>query len=311
MTSRRPVFIVFEGLDGSGKTTAARRTAEVLGAVFLTTPSAEVRPYRDRIVGSFAGCQEAAQLFYLATVFSASDEIDRLLASGKSVVLDRYFLSTQAYAEYRGSKLRLDALGDQLRQPDLTVFLHAPLEVRRARILDRGEATAADRETLAEAADEALRDLHVRRKGLAPVGRWIDIDSHATQVEDLTRAVERALGSLGTSARCSQQGLGGIRSGPGMIAKRRRAASRSTRSQGNTVAILRVTIDPDTPTGSTPAGTPCWTRLFAAAGAFARTMTAVPADSTSSKNGFGFFSSSVGRSRNAKGRGAPSFTTMK
>lgn len=196
MTSQRPVFVVFEGLDGAGKTTAARRTAEVLGAVFLTTPSAAVRAYRDRILGSLGGCQEAAQLFYLATVFSASDEVDQLLASGESVVLDRYFLSTQAYAEYRGSKLRLDALADQLRQPDLTVFLHAPLDVRRARVLDRGGATAADRETLAREADGALRDLHVRRKGLAAVGRWVDIDSHATEPEDLPRAVVRALGNL-------------------------------------------------------------------------------------------------------------------
>ena len=68
----------------------------------------------------------------------------------------RHFLSTQAYAAFRGSKLRLDDLGALLQPADLTFFLHADLEVRRMRLTTRGPS-AADRETLAIDADRRLR----------------------------------------------------------------------------------------------------------------------------------------------------------
>lgn len=41
------------------------------------------------------------------------------------------FLSTQAYAAFRGSQLNLDDTSDLLEPADLTVFLDTPLEVRR------------------------------------------------------------------------------------------------------------------------------------------------------------------------------------
>lgn len=44
--------MVFEGLDGSGKSTCAKLTADLLGAEYLTTPSEQVKKYRDAIVKS-------------------------------------------------------------------------------------------------------------------------------------------------------------------------------------------------------------------------------------------------------------------
>lgn len=190
--STGPVFVVFEGLDGSGKSTCARRVAERLGARYLTTPSPVVREHRGHIVGSYAGCQEAAQLFYLSTVFAASDEVRCLLEKQVSVVLDRYFLSTQAYAEFRGSRLDIDALGDLLVPADVTVFLDAPLEVRRRRLAARG-SSEADRETLSVSADARLRSAHARRTSLSVVGKWFCIDAtEAPEVLEhlVVRAVE-------------------------------------------------------------------------------------------------------------------------
>lgn len=43
---RRPTFIVFECLDGSGKSTCAAQLAEHM-VTFMTTPSPGVRRYRD------------------------------------------------------------------------------------------------------------------------------------------------------------------------------------------------------------------------------------------------------------------------
>jgi len=183
-----PFFIVFEGLDGAGKSTAARITAERLAARYLTTPSVGVREYRDEIITSYAGCQEACQLFYLSTVFAASEQACNLLGQGLPVVLDRYFLSTQAYAAFRGSALQLDGLGGLLLPADLTMFLEAPLEVRRTRLRERGES-AADRETLSPAADAYLREAHHRRSKLEVIGRFLSIDTSRLTPEEVADQV--------------------------------------------------------------------------------------------------------------------------
>jgi dTMP kinase len=189
------MFIVLEGLDGAGKTTCAERLAQVLGAQCMTTPSPELRACRDTIIGSFGGSPEAAQLFYLATVFAASAQVRQILASGRSVVMDRYFLSTQAYAEFRGSQLQLDHLGGQLAAADLTIYLDAPTAVR-ARRLDRRHATAADLETLSLNAGECLRRLHHDRSACPVVGHWLNVENAGPDAEDAVRRIAAAAATL-------------------------------------------------------------------------------------------------------------------
>ena len=195
MTDRtldKPIFIVFEGLDGSGKSTCAKRVAAELGAELMTTPSVALRAYRDDIISSFAGCQEAAQLFYLATVFAASARAERLLAAGRSVVLDRYFLSTQAYAGFRGSTLDLDGLAHDLLPADITVILDVPLETRRQRLSARG-TTQADRETMSSEANARLHRAHSERFGLPVVGQLLRVEGdQLTPTEVVARIMEEA-----------------------------------------------------------------------------------------------------------------------
>ncbi|MEC9400134.1 MAG: AAA family ATPase [Myxococcota bacterium] len=192
MKNNHPVFIVLEGLDGSGKSTTARLLAEAFGAVCMTTPTPVVRGFRDELIESFEGSQEAAQLFYLATVFDASQRIQSLLARGQSVVLDRYFLSTQAYAAFRGSTLDLDAFSASLQPADLTVFIDVPLELRRERLLGRG-ANAADRETLADATNATLLEEFERRRVLDVVGELLWLDAVSMDPDEVVATILRAL----------------------------------------------------------------------------------------------------------------------
>ena len=188
-----PVFIVFEGLDGSGKSTCARIVAQELGAELMTTPSPDVRVYREDTITSFSGCQEACQLFYLATVFAASARVGDLLADGRSVVLDRYFLSTQAYAAFRGSTLDLDPIARHLLPADVTVFLDVPLSTRRSRVSKRG-ATIADCETMSPEADATLLRTHAERFGLPIVGRLLRLDGKRLSPDEVVSRVVDASG---------------------------------------------------------------------------------------------------------------------
>ncbi len=191
--SSGPVFVVLEGLDGSGKSTCAKALAAKLGAVLLATPAGELRHHRERLLAGFDGCQEAAQHLYQAAVFDASCRVRRLLDRGTSVVLDRYFLSTEAYAAFRGSKIRHDEQCSLLTPADLTVFLHAPLAVRRERIQRRGVVTSADRETLTEAADAQLRHEHEVRSCLPVVGKFLSIDTSRADPSEVAERIVRIL----------------------------------------------------------------------------------------------------------------------
>lgn len=170
----RPTFIVFEGLDGSGKSTCAKQLAERIGAEPMTTPSQEVRRYREGLMASLGPAQEPGQLFYLATVFAASEEVSARLEQGQSVVLDRYFLSTQAYAAFRGSRLEIDEVQRLLRPADVTIYLDTSLETRVERLGGRG-TSAADRETVTADADSRLRQEHFERAHLDVVGRFMPV----------------------------------------------------------------------------------------------------------------------------------------
>lgn len=174
MTLHRPTFIVFEGLDGSGKSTCAAQLAERIGAALMTTPSPRVRGFRDDLIESLGSSQEAKQLFYLATVFAASEEVSAQLMRGRSVVLDRYFLSTQAYAAFRGSRLEVDDVQRLLRPAYATIYMDTPLATRVARLHRRG-TSAADLETITADADCRLRDEHLRRAHLEVVGRFVRV----------------------------------------------------------------------------------------------------------------------------------------
>lgn len=188
MKNKAPVFVVFEGLDGTGKSTCAKKLAHSLGAEFMATPSEQLRPLRQKILDSFGSSQEAAQLFYLATVFDASRRVVNLMSSGQSVVLDRYYISTQAYAEFRGSSLTNDSMQEKLQPADFTIMLEAPLATRIERIKARG-GSAADHETLTAEANSVLKKTHAQRSKLPVVGRLLSFDTSKRSVDEIVHDV--------------------------------------------------------------------------------------------------------------------------
>lgn len=184
----KPLFIVLEGLDGAGKTTTARALADAIGAQYMTTPAPDVRAVHAAVLDSLGESQEACHLFYLATVFAAARRVETTLARGTSVVMDRYFLSTQVYAEFRGSCFDLNKLGVQLFPAALTVFLDIPAPVRRERLAGR-HCTPADRATLTTGANAGLRKLYLRKSKLAVAGRFVRLTNADASVEETVRRV--------------------------------------------------------------------------------------------------------------------------
>jgi dTMP kinase len=169
-------FITFEGGEGSGKSTQARRLAERLGAlgldVLLTrepggSPFAE--ELRSVILDPKTPAHSAlseALLFYAARADHLDKTIRPALAAGRWVISDRFSDSTRVYQSEAGGLSReafaaLEAIVVGPTTPDLTFILDLPAEIGLERA--RGRRRDAPREAVAPDNYEK-RDLAYHRK---------------------------------------------------------------------------------------------------------------------------------------------------
>jgi dTMP kinase len=140
------IFIVLEGIEGSGKSTQARLLGEWLSAAGIphlltrepggTSHGEEIRRL---LLHSEAMPAITELLLMLAARATLLEELVRpALAAGKVVVADRYDISTIAYQGYgRGLPLddvkRANEIATGGLAPDLVLLLDAPQSVGEAR----------------------------------------------------------------------------------------------------------------------------------------------------------------------------------
>ncbi|MFL9765111.1 dTMP kinase [Vibrio cyclitrophicus] len=192
------MFIVIEGLDGSGKSTVSKHLAKKLNAKLLTTPGADFKDTRKQLDAVFSNNSKARQLFYMATVLNVADEAQSLITSGKNVVVDRYWLSTQVYHCWmsNGQHYTLQEVESELLTPDLTVFLDLPMYERNKRINNRKNCTIEDSKTLTLTANEELRNLYQQMSDSQPVGQWFQVDARQ-DVESIIVTIKSKVNELG------------------------------------------------------------------------------------------------------------------
>ena len=146
----RGIFLVFEGIDASGKSTQAKRIAKERDALFTFEPgdTAVGKDLRRWLLDAATPMKPETEALLMTA--DRSHHVDTLikptLESAKSVVADRFYASTLAYQGYgRGvdlSQLRAAtqlAIGDCL--PDLTILIDLPVDVAN----ERRERNAKDR----------------------------------------------------------------------------------------------------------------------------------------------------------------------
>jgi dTMP kinase len=194
------LFVVFEGIDACGKSTQALRVAQDRGALFTFEPG-------DSLMGS----DLRRWLLDAATSMTPSTEallmladrsnhvhavIGPALASGRSVVSDRFFASTLAYQGY-GRGVDLEglraatglAIGTCL--PDLTVLIDVPLEVAN----ERRSRDAKDRFESADLEFHERVRLGYLELAAGDPSAWFVVDG-TPSVTDVSAVIDRRLSEL-------------------------------------------------------------------------------------------------------------------
>jgi dTMP kinase len=150
---KKGIFIVIEGLDGSGKTTQATLLAKKFSKNHDVVLTAE--PSRGKI-GTFIreGClyedkrlpiEAEALLFAADRIEHMQNEVKSALDEGKLVICDRYIYSSLAYQGSAGLSLDwIKTINARTLQPDFSIFIDVPPE----RVLKRLKRKRSVMETL-------------------------------------------------------------------------------------------------------------------------------------------------------------------
>jgi len=163
------LFVAFEGLDGAGTTTQARRAARFVEEETGRSPALSAEPTDGPIGSQIRRCLEGEIAFDPATLalLFAADRLDHLdreigprLAAGDVVLLDRYSLSSFAYQRADGVDGDwLRTINARARAPDLTIYLDVPPSVCVDRLTDDGRGSDRfEREETLEAVEKAYRE---------------------------------------------------------------------------------------------------------------------------------------------------------
>jgi len=203
------LFVIFEGIDGSGTTTQVRAVVERLQGMGYAArgtcePSAGpigafIRQILTRSVRLETGAPAAFDFRAMALLFAADrlDHVERevlpALAEGQIVISDRYLLSSLAYqsataedGEMAVSFVR--AVNQGARTPDLQIVFDVDADVARERRVARGgEAELYERDEL----QRRLASLYKNPEPLGPEGTLVHVDAHLPISELTESLIER------------------------------------------------------------------------------------------------------------------------
>ena len=197
--SQRGWFLVFEGIDGCGKSTQARRVGDARGALMTFEPgdTEAGRALRAIVLDESLPMTPIAELLVMAAdrAQHVHELIEPTLAAGRDVVCDRYSGSTLAYQGF-GREVELESIRRVLAvatgglEPDLTILLDCPVEVAAER---RGRANGDRFE--GEAGDFLGRVRNGFLELAAASPHWVVVDATAS-LELVSAAVDDAIGRL-------------------------------------------------------------------------------------------------------------------
>lgn len=201
------MFITFEGIDGSGKSTQAKLFAQRLSNQYKEEVVLTLEPggWEDgrvlsRMVrdGGLKHRWSELFLFMLDRCEHVSAVIAPALGDGKIVLCDRYHDSTLAYQSW-GRGLPLDVLDllahkTGLPVPDITFFFDIPIKTALERASQRSGADVFEKEGAPFM--ERIREGYIALAEREPA-RWVTIECAGCDVEEVFKMAFMAVKKKG------------------------------------------------------------------------------------------------------------------
>lgn len=196
------MFIVIEGLDGSGKTSVSRQLAYFLHSLFEQKVKLTFEPNDPSCAGLFIRQILEKKIVdfsheTLALAFAANrmDHCDRQInnwlnkGTGRIVICDRYYLSSLVYQSNENQSFEdIMDLNKHARKPDLIFFLNVSNEVCYERMEIRNKPKELFEEQLSSTREkyfEAISFLKTKRKE-----HIVNIDASGTIEQVLSEMVK-------------------------------------------------------------------------------------------------------------------------
>lgn len=145
-----PLYVAVEGPIGVGKTTLVNRLNERLGAS-LVLEVVEENPFLPKFYEDPDRYAFQTQLFFLMSRFRQQTELSQGDLFRPNILADYHLLKDRIFASLtlKADELALyervyKSLEEHILQPDVLIYLHAPIDVLLARIKERGRPFEAN-----------------------------------------------------------------------------------------------------------------------------------------------------------------------
>ncbi|XP_075548753.1 uncharacterized protein LOC142582688 [Dermacentor variabilis] len=208
MSSRRGLFVVFEGCDRTGKSTQVKLLAEALTgmghkteAIAFPKRTTATGKLLDAYLGKSANLDDhAVHLLFSANRWQEAETIREAVAQHRTVICDRYAYSGVAFTAAKSLDFTWCQQPDRgLPEPDVVLYMNAPPGV-----LDAREGFGNERYENAEF-QAKVRANYDRLAALdSGSGRWVTIDAarsievvHSNILNVVLDVMSKELGGLG------------------------------------------------------------------------------------------------------------------
>jgi dTMP kinase len=192
----RGYFIVFEGVDGGGKSTQIKMLAE-----YFKERGFEVELHMEPTQGTIGSLiwgymrsknrsfnPETEALMFAADRIEHGKTIKKSLEEGKVVISDRYLHSSLAYQGAAGVDVEwMKCLNREVLKPDLVILLDIDPESSLKRVSDRDKTVFEEREYLKKVRSEYL--------GYAEEGELSVVDA-SQPIDEVHNAIQRLIVEL-------------------------------------------------------------------------------------------------------------------